>query len=199
MDFTIRILQQKWIEDGGRHDLCSHGEIDLRIGGRQVSVDGQVGDGWSYGVGEAALGLLRTLKYRHTGVDRVAYRLIPHGCGLILMMGCDIGIHWYVRHDEGMVCISDVVRYDSNDITQCVEFPDIRIQIPWKVYAEQIVGFAAEAKAFFNQGIEKDKSVETIEGEYDAFWSEYDHLLESWEVPCERDLIRDGSDIDFHP
>ena len=88
---------------------------------------------------------------------------------------------------------------DSNDITQCVEFPDIRIQIPWKVYAEQIVGFAAEARAFFKQGIEKDKSVETIEGEYDAFWSEYHHLLESWDEPCERDLIRDGSDTDYHP
>lgn len=198
MDFTIRTLRQGWLGDDAKHDLCSHGEIDLQIGGRQISVDGQVGDGWSYGVSETALGLLRTLKYRHTERHRVSWRLIPHGCGGILMMGCDIGIDWSVRHHDGLVCISDVVRYDSNNFSEASEFPDIAVQIPWNIYAEQVVGFATEAKAFF-QGIEKDKSGETIEGEYDAFWSEFDQTLAGWEASCERDLIRDGPDYDYHP
>ena len=198
MDFAIRILRQGWLGDDARSDLCSHGEIDLQIGGRQISVDGQVGDGWSYGISETALGLLRTLKYRHTERHRVAWRLIPHGCGTILMMGCDIGIDWSVRHEEGVVCISDVVRYDSNDSSEAIDFSEVRIQIPWRVYAEEVVGFAKEAKAFF-QGIEKDKSVETIEGEYDAFWSEFDRLLECAEAPSERDLFRPDSDFNYLP
>ena len=198
MDFTIRILRQGWLGDDTRHDLCSHGEIDLKIGGRQISSDAQLDETWSYGISETALGLLRTLKYRHTDRHRVAERLIPHGCGTILMMGCDIGIDWTVRHQEGVVCISDVVRYDSNSFSEAIEFPDIKIQIPWNVYAEQIVGFAMEARDFF-QGIEKDKSSETIEGEYDAFWSEFDHLMASCEAPSERDLFRPGRDFDYLP
>lgn len=198
MNFSIQILRQAWLGDDATHDLCSHGELDLKIDGRHISCDDQLGEDWSYGISEAALGLLRTLKYQHTLRHRVAQCLIPHGCGTILMMGCNLGIDWNVRHQDGMVCVNNVVRYDSNDVSKAVEFPDISIQIPWKLYAEQVVAFAVEAKAFF-QGIEKDKSSETIDGEYDAFWSEYDHLLSGWETPCERDMIRDGSEIDYHP
>ncbi len=201
MDFAIRIVRQGWLFNDSGRDLCSHGEIDLRIGGQQISADGQIGESQgSYGMSEAALGLLRTLRYRHSALDRVADRLIPHGCGTILMLGCDMGIDWSVRHYGGVVCIEDVVRYDCNNMTAAVEFPEIEVRIPWKAYAEQIVGFALEAKALFN-GIEKDKSGEVIEGEYDAFWSEFDHILDSWEAPCERDLIRGdlGSYIDFRP
>ncbi len=198
MDFSIRILRQGWIDNDARHDLCSHGEIDLRIGGQQISVGVSPGESGSYGISEAALGLLRTLKFRHTSQHRVAERLIPHGCGLILMMHCDIGIDWDVRHQDGLVCIDNVVRYESNDLTEAVKFHDARIQIPWGVYAEQIVSFAAQAKALF-QGIEKDTSVETIDGEFDAFWSEYDRLLEGWDATCERDLVRMGSYVEYDP
>ena len=197
MDFMIRIVRQGWLDDDSKHDLCSHGEIDLRIGGQQISVDGQLSDGGSYGISEAALGLLRTLRFRHTGKDRVAERLIPHGCGTILMMGCDIGIDWTVRHRGGVVHIGDVVRYDSNNLGEAVQFPAISIQIPWRVYAEQVTGFATAAREFF-QGIEKDKSTETVEGEYDAFWGEFDDLLDGWETPCERDVIRIDSHVEYH-
>ncbi len=198
MDFSIRIVRQGWLKDDSEHDLCSHGEIDLRIGGEQVSVDHQLDQGWSYGISEAALGLLRTLRYRHTPEHRVAERLIPHGCGTILMMGCNIGIDWTVRHRGGVVSISDVVRYDSNDVREAVRFPDVRIQIPWSVYAQHVTGLATAAREFF-RGIEKDKSSETIKGEYDAFWGEFDQLLDGWETPCERDGIRIGSHIEYHP
>lgn len=38
--FDIKVLRQHWIKDDGKdnsEDLCSHGEVYLRIGGKQVS------------------------------------------------------------------------------------------------------------------------------------------------------------------
>ncbi len=197
MDFEIKIISQGWLGQDSEQDLCSHGEIYLQIGNKQISSDRQLGDDWSYGISEAALGLLRTLKYRHAGVNRIASRLIPHGCGSILMMGCDIGIEFDVRHREGVVYIDHVVRRDTNNPTEAVEFSDISVEIPWAVYAEMVVEFASQAKAYF-MGIEKDISNEIIPGEYEAFWSEFDSILDGWEVPTERDLIRSGDYIDFH-
>ena len=198
MKFEIRIVRQGWIDDDSRRDLCSHGEIDLRIGGQQVSAEGQLDEQWSYGISEAALGMLRTLRYRHTARDRVAERLIPHGCGTVLMMGCNIGIDWAVRHHDSFVHISDVVRYDSNDVGQAIRFPDVSVQIPWSAYATQVTGFATAAREFF-RGIEKDRSSESVGGEYDAFWGEFNELLDNWQSPCERDIIRIGSYVEYHP
>lgn len=197
--FLIHIFRQNWLDGNSLHDLCSHGEIELWIGSQQITSDEQIGEErLNYGISETALGLLRTLRYRHTGKHRVAERLILHGCGSILMMGCDIGIDWTVRHRNQIVCISDVVRYDSNDASKGVRFPDLKIEIAWIHYAKQVLAFAKEAKTFF-EDISKNKSAETIKGEYDAFWSEFDYLLENWEIPRERDLIRSGSYLDYHP
>jgi hypothetical protein len=197
--FSIRIIRQGWLAGDSVHDLCSHGEIELWIGGARIAGDGQLGEEeWSYGISEAAPALLRTLNYRHMSEHRVAERLIPHGCGMILMISCDIGIDWTVRHRDDHVRIGDVVRYDSNDVSKAVKFGDLMVQIPWSVYAAQIVDFAKVAKAFFS-GIDKDTSAETIPGECEAFWSAFDDLLAGWETPCERDLVRSGSYVDYHP
>jgi len=197
-DFSIQILRQNWLNGDSLNDLCSHGEIELWIGNQQIARDEQLGeDGLSYGISETALGLLRTLRYRHTGMNRVAEHLIQAGSGAILMMGCNIGIDWTLRHNQESVCISNVVRYDSNDVSKEIRFPNLKIEIAWINYAKQVIAFAKEAKTFF-ENLPKNQSGETIEGEYDAFWLEYDNLLENWEIPCERDRIRRGSYLDYH-
>jgi hypothetical protein len=110
--FHIEIVTQGWLgEDGpntgdpeaAAYDLCSHGDIRLVIGGETIAS----GDDGEYGISEAALGLLRTITANRTrspltppeslpGHGRAEEaqtfeRLIPHGCGTFLMMGCPIG------------------------------------------------------------------------------------------------------------
>lgn len=196
-EFSIRILRQGWLNDDSACDLCSHGEIELHIGGGKIVGADQACESGSYGISEAALGLLRTLKYRHTAEHRVAERLIPHGCGTMLMAGCNIGVDWTVRHCGDSVHISDVVRYDSNAISEAVQFRDIDIRISWLQYARQIVAFAAEAKTLFD-GVAKRTSDEAEGKNCDAFWAEFDHLLANWEAVGERDRVRAGLFVEYH-
>ena len=103
-------------------------------------------------------------------------RLIPHGCGAILMMSCPIGIDWSVSHIGGRVRLSDVVRYDSTADAEAVRFPDVVVELPEDAYRRQIVTFAQKAKEPF-AGIKKDIPDEWDQEQYAQFWKEYEELL----------------------
>jgi hypothetical protein len=187
-DFRIRIIRQGWLGGDAEHDVCSHGDIDLWIGGVQVVKSGyQADDDMPYGISESALALLRTLRYRHTQEHPVAERLIFHGCGLNLMVGCTIGVDWTVRHDGDDVRVADVVHYTTTRESEATQYPGIGVRLPWIEYAREVVAFATEARALF-EGVEKDTSTEIIPGEYKAFWEEYNALLDGWDSPGERDV-----------
>jgi lactoylglutathione lyase len=112
--FEITITKQGWLDPAAAdHDLCSHGDVRLAIGDQMIAPSDGGGD---YGISKAALALLRTLHSDHSPEHPVAERLVPHGCGTILMMGCPIGIDWSVSHSAGRVRITDVVRYDGTVI-----------------------------------------------------------------------------------
>lgn len=180
--FEIEITMQGWLGandpdltyDPSRVDLCSHGGVRLTIGGRLISA-GEHND--EYGISESALALLRTLESDHSPRRPVAERLIFHGCGLILMMGCPIGIDWSVSHGVGEVSIHDVVRYDDVDETKAVRFPDITVTIPEADYVDQVVAFAERAKRLF-EGITKEFDSDFELQQYRDFWSEFDGRLE---------------------
>ncbi len=161
--------------DVAARDLCTHGDVRLTIGGHTIAP----GDGHGeYGISEAALGLLRTLKSGspdQTGRP-FADRLIPHGCGAILMMGCPLGIDWTVRHVEDRVRITDVVRYDTTNEGDATRFPDLEIEMPLDEYRDEVVAFARRAKEPF-KGVEKSFGDEVDEQDYLDFWEEYDRLL----------------------
>jgi hypothetical protein len=180
-DFEIEIVTQGWISvsdpayDVAARDLCTHGDLRLVIGGREIAA----GDGHGqYGISEAALGLLRTVE-TDTGDrdERIPDRLIPHGCGTILMMGCPIGIDWTVRHIDGLVCIADVVRYDTTSDSEAVRFPGLAVEMPLHEYRDEITAFARKAKEPF-EGVEKVFHDDLDRDDYVRFWEEYDRLLE---------------------
>ena len=134
-DFEIEITSQGWIDEANaEHDLCSHGDICLLIGGHIVAPG--TGDG-EYGISEGALALLRTLESDHSPKRRVAELLVPHGCGLILMMSCPIGIDWSVSHHGGRVRIQDIVRYDGVSPADATSFPGLGVELSEGEYRER--------------------------------------------------------------
>jgi hypothetical protein len=194
-EFHIEIANQGWLTPDGpdandseaaMSDLCSHGDIHLVIGGETIATGGD-GD---FGISEAALGLLRTITSARTrspvqssGYSGVSAeeaqkfeRLIPHGCGLILMMNCDIGIDWTVEHLDGRVRISEVYRCDSNDPAEVVEYPETVVELTLAEYRAVVVDFAREAKRLFD-GVEKSFGDGFEREMYVEFWEEYDRLL----------------------
>jgi hypothetical protein len=177
-DFRIEIASQGWLPaapgyDPVTQDLCTHGQIDLVIGSEVIVASG--GDA-SYGISEGALGLLRTLSADHSLRSRVSDRLIPHGCGAILMMGCPIGIDWSVTHVGSTVRLDDIVRYDATSESDAIRFPGLSALIPHDLYRDEIVAFAQTAKEPF-AGLEKVFGDEFDREQYGSFWDEYERLL----------------------
>ena len=181
--FQIEIVTQGWLGDQkpeydpAQHDLCSHGDIRLVIGGRVIAP----GDEGEYGISESALALLRTVESDHSPERPVAERLVPHGCGLILMLSCPIGIDWSVSHVGARVRLHDVVRYDSVDETQTLRFPGLAVELERDEYCREVVAFAEQAKQLF-VGVEKVFEDGLFEDDFDRqqyeeFWAEYDQRL----------------------
>jgi hypothetical protein len=179
--FGILITRQGWLGandpdlgyDPAPVDLCSHGGIRLTIGGQLIAL-GEDDD--EYGISESALALLRTLESDHSPGQRVAERLVFHGCGNILMMGCPVGIDWSVSHVDGQVRIADVVRYDTVDETEAVRFPGVATELTEDEYRLHVVAFAERAKDPF-EGIAKEFADTFEQQQYEEFWEEFDARL----------------------
>src|SRR5688572_24933251 len=157
-DFAIEILEQGWLRGSdAQHDLCSHGRLLLTIGGQSI-LDADA----EYGVSETALALLRTLAQDHTSIDPVAERMVFHGCGAILMMGCPIGVDFSVRHLAGFVTIADVVRHDTTSGAPNAVFPELSVVLSIADYQRAVLDFARKARDPFNS------VVKVLDDEFDT-------------------------------
>ncbi len=142
--FRISTVSQHWLGDEAtEYDICSHGLINLVIGGHVIS-SSEI----EYGISESALALLRTLEKDHSSERPVAERLVFHGCGTLLMMGCPIGINWSVTHLDDGILISNVVRHDSTSDEPTIRFSRIAVTIPDKHYRQQVLSFAREVSSY---------------------------------------------------
>jgi hypothetical protein len=172
--FEIEITKQGWLGPP-QADLCSHGDLRLTIGGEIIAA----GDGGEneYGISESALALLRTLESDHSREHPVAERLVFHGCGLILMMGCPIGIDWSVVHADGQVLLTDIVKYTSTSESDALRFHDLAVRLPEDSYRAEVIRFAKRAKAFF-EGVAKDFDDDYARAQHLEFWDEFNARLE---------------------
>ncbi len=170
--FDIKIEHQGWLDGSSPEgDACTHGRIRLIIGGVAIAA----GEG-PLGISESALALLRTMESDHCPTKPVAERLIFHGCGAMLMMGCPIGIDWVVTHlGKELVQISDVVWYPQTNEENAIRYTDLSVVLPLADYRAKVLAFAIEAMKPF-QGTVKHFEDEYSQAEYDDFWREYKAL-----------------------
>lgn len=170
--FVLKIIDQHWSEtEPERFDLTSHGRLWLEIDG-QVILDGRE----IYGLSESALALLRTLERNHSPKNHVAEKLIFHGCGYVLMQGCTIGADWTVLHEEGIVTLKDVFRWDTPDEMRPTRFENLTATLSIQEYQQIVLAFAKQVKQFF-EGQEKEFISEADQREYENFWAEFDETL----------------------
>ena len=173
--FSIRIVEQGWLGDD-RGDHCSHGRIELTIGGQVLTAEDD-----QFGISESALALLRTLDSdydpdRDSGLS--AGLLLLHGCGSFLMESCPLGIAWSVEHTN-----SDVRIFAPRGTA--IGRPPVRhgidVVVPYERYEAEVIAFASEAKSLFD-GVEKSGDWDFLNpyGElktYDEFWVEFNNRL----------------------
>ncbi|WP_367456796.1 hypothetical protein [Terribacillus saccharophilus] len=175
--FNFNLKTQYWLSSE-EEDLCSHGEIYLKVNGTVIT-EADIGEEW--GISESALALLRTLDADYISNPDCEEGLILHGCGAMLMSGCPISIHWSVQHKEGAVFLSDFVKFTSTDLTEGkIEYPDLRISVKKAVYEQEILQFAKQAKALFESSTAKEIEDEYDQDMYTDFWKEYDHFLQKY-------------------
>lgn len=171
--FSLDILKQGWLQENlAESDLCSHGEIFLQIG-EQIITNGEE----CYGISESALALLRTTLSDHSPENSVAEKLIFHGCGTILMIGCNIGIDWTVRHVGENVELSNVTKFIGNSDNEIVTYPQLNLTVPLIQYKAEIERFALKAKSLFDGVPKKVSENKLYPNKYQLFWKEYADLL----------------------
>jgi hypothetical protein len=171
--FEIKILDQGWLEGcQPEEDLCSHGRVSLIIAGTKIAEESD-----EFGISESALAMLRTLRCNHSPESPVAERMLFHGCGAILMMGCPIGINWRATHCDGeIVRIDDVIWYPNTNEAHAIRYPGLSIDLSFSDYRDKVSAFAREAEGLFC-GIEKRIDGDFDKKQYKEFWKEYHELL----------------------
>ena len=169
-EFEIKILRQHWIKDDGlddKADLCSHGELYLKIGDEVLS-DSE-SDSWC--LSASGLYLLRTLKQDYSVGDFDNY-LVPC-CGhfmipndekdYVLIFGCNNGIDWNVRHENKMI---ELTTEKGN-----------KTKIPIEFYINQIIDFTDLVEQFYGNPNEKEVPKDDFDQNgFRQFWTEWKNL-----------------------
>ncbi len=169
--FEIKILRQHWIRDDGlysENDLCSHGELFLKIGNEVLS-DKASG---SWCLSASALFLLRTLKINHV-IDDLENFLVPC-CGHFLLidtseephylvvMGCPNGIDWNIQHKNNFVELST-----EKGEKAVLEFSE---------YAKMVLDYVNEIENFYGDINQKVFDHEEDKETFQMFWKEWAEL-----------------------
>lgn len=172
--FEIKIVNQHWL-GSAREDLCSHGEIYLRVNDTVITQSG-IEEVW--GLSESALFLLRTIGKEYLSDPMNGEGLIVHGCGSILMVSCPISIHWTVKHIGDQVELSDFVKVETtNPDTGSKYYPKLKVTLNHSDYKNKILYFARQVKNFFEESDTKIVVDDFDKEMYQEFWDEFNRRL----------------------
>ncbi len=174
-DFELKIIRQHWIRDDGqddKEDLCSHGEIFIRIGDEQLSNK----ESGSWTLSAAGLYLLRSLKqdcefeeFLNPLVPCCGHFMIPdeNGENYVVIMGCPNGIDWKIKHTD------NVVTFESPK--------GAKGTLLFEEYKQLVIDFTNEIEEFY--GNPQDKILpdeEFYKKGFNQFWSEWVELKNKW-------------------
>ena len=166
--FDIQILRQHWIKDDGKDDitdLCSHGEVYVRIGSEELS--SKASGSWT--LSSTALYLMRTM-FDNYEYGKYASQLIPC-CGHLfladesgefaIMPGCPNGIDWTIQHLE-----NDQIKHISNSGEEGI--------INIGDYRKLVLNFVHQVERFYQENQPKKIPLDESDRRgYEAFWMEW--------------------------
>lgn len=173
--FEIRILRQHWIKDDGnddRCDLCSHGEVFVKLGPEELCT--QVSGSWT--LSATGLYLLRSLE-QDCQFYEFSHQLLPC-CGhlfypdeerknFVSIIGCPTGIDWKITHH------GQKVRFEAIRGTKA--------ELPFDQYRKMVLAFTSQIEEFY--GDPRCKEVPDDEFDKDGFnqfWAEWHDLRNKW-------------------
>ena len=174
-DFEIKIIRQHWIKDDGKddkEDLCSHGEVYIRIGSEELSNK----ESGSWTLNATGLFLLRSLE-QDCELGQFSNQLVPccgnfmipdeSGNNYVVIMGCPSGIDWKIKH------LNEDVIFESEKGTKG--------KLSFNDFKKKVIDFTNEIERFY--GNPKDKILP--EDEFDKngfiqFWAEWEELKTKW-------------------
>ncbi len=168
--FDIKVLRQHWIKDDGQdypEDLCSHGEVYLKIGDKEI-LNKESG---SWTLSSTVLYLMRTVNENYEP-NKYASQLIPC-CGhsfiaddddFVIITGCPNGIDWTIKHIE------------NGQIQHISESGEEGI-ISKEEYRKLVIDFANQVEKFYENSAPKVIPEHEFEQKgYEAFWKEWKKL-----------------------
>ena len=172
--FEIKILRQHWIKDDGlddKCDLCSHGELFLKIGNTVLS--NSESDSWA--LSATGLYLLRTLTDDYSIGDFENY-LLPC-CGhfmipddnknYVIIQGCNLGIDWNIKH------INKTVEIITENGDKAI--------IGFEEYKTKILDFTDEIELFYGDPNQKVVPEDDFDqNAFRQFWAEWTELKTKW-------------------
>lgn len=171
--FNLKILSQEWISnEKPEDDLCSHGKFELTINGEKI-INESDGD-WT--ISTSVLQLLRCIE--PNPVTEKEFNPIMC-CGMLLMLGCPVGLYFDLTHKEGKVLISNVKKQYGIGNNELILYSEIKAEINKKQFAMNILSLAKEVKLFFKNASKKIIQNEIDEQLWIEFWKEFNELYEN--------------------
>lgn len=173
--FELKVLRQHWIEDNGKddkNDLCSHGEVYLKIGSEELSNK----ESGSWTTSAAGLYLLRSLE-QDCELNEFYNHLLPC-CGFNIypnkekdnfvdIIGCPNGIDWKISHRD------NIVKLETEKGT--------KVELPFMEYTRIVLKFVNEVEAFYGNPNEKIIYGDDLEKEgFNQFWGEWEERKAKW-------------------
>jgi hypothetical protein len=171
--FNIKILSHEWISNENTEtDLCSHGKLELTIG-EEIILNESDGD-WT--ISTSVLQLLRCIEPNpDTETDFNPIMC----CGMLLMLGCPIGLYFDLKHKNGKIVIRNIKKqYGTND-NEHVLYPKIVAEINTSDFAINILNLAKEVKSFFNNEPKKNLDDDMDKELWFEFWNEFNELYKN--------------------
>ena len=173
-DFSIKIINQNWIcETDNESDLCSHGQFELIIGNEKIL---SLEDDLDWTISTSTLNLLKCIESNHLANEN--FDLILH-CGELLMLSCPIGIYLDLIHVDDKIIIENIVKQFGTSEKSIVKYSDLKVKIPKKEFAIQVLKIAEIVIDFFEKQPERKFSNETDKNMWENFWIEFNELYEN--------------------